>query len=30
VRMDVTTAKNGGKTEEKDQLRQHLEKDRCL
>jgi hypothetical protein len=29
VRMDVTTAKNGGKTEEKDQLRQHLEKDRC-
>ncbi len=29
VRMDVTTARNGGKTEEKDQLRQHLEKDRC-
>jgi hypothetical protein len=29
VRMDVTTARNSGKTEEKDQLRQRLEKDRC-
>lgn len=29
VRMDVTTARNGGKSEEKDQLRQRLEKDRC-
>jgi len=29
VRMDVTTARNGGKTEEKNQLRQRLEKDRC-
>jgi hypothetical protein len=29
VRMDVTTAYNGGKTEEKQQLRRHLEADRC-
>jgi hypothetical protein len=29
VRMDVTTALNSGKSEEKNQLRQHLEKDRC-
>ena len=29
VRMDVTIARNGGKSEEKDQLRQRLEKDRC-
>jgi len=29
VRMDVTTAANGGKTDEKQQLRQHLEADRC-
>jgi Transposase DDE domain len=29
VRMDVTTARNGGKTEEKNQLRQHLQPDRC-
>jgi hypothetical protein len=29
VRMDVTTALNSGKSEEKNQLRQRLEKDRC-
>jgi hypothetical protein len=29
VRMDVTTAANTGKGEEKQQLRQHLEPDRC-
>lgn len=29
VRMDVTTALNSGKSEEKQQLRQRLEKDRC-
>jgi hypothetical protein len=29
VRMDVTTAYNGGKTEEKQQLRRHLQADRC-
>jgi len=29
VRMDVTTAANTGKTEEKQHLRQHLEADRC-
>jgi hypothetical protein len=29
VRMDVTTAVNGGKTEEKDQLRRHLQADHC-
>ena len=29
VRMDVTTALNGGKTDEKNQLREHLEADRC-
>lgn len=29
VRMDVTTALNSGKSEEKSQLRQRLEKDRC-
>jgi Transposase DDE domain len=29
VRMDVTTARNGGKTDEKNQLRDRLEPDRC-
>src|SRR5262245_40139788 len=29
VRMDVTTAFNSGKSEEKNQLRQRLQKDRC-
>jgi hypothetical protein len=29
VRMDVTSARNGGQTEEKHQLRQRLEQDRC-
>jgi hypothetical protein len=29
VRMDLTTALNSGKSEEKNQLRQRLEKDRC-
>jgi hypothetical protein len=29
VRMDVTTARNGGQTEEKHQLRQHLQRDHC-
>jgi hypothetical protein len=29
VRMDVTTAVNGGKTEEKDHLRRHLQADHC-
>lgn len=29
VRMDVTTALNSGKSEEKNQLRQRLERDRC-
>lgn len=29
VRMDVTTARNGGHSEEKHQLRQHLAPDRC-
>jgi hypothetical protein len=29
VRMDVTTAANTGKTDEKQQLRQHLQADRC-
>lgn len=29
VRMDVTSARNGGFTEEKNQLRQHLQPDRC-
>ena len=29
VRMDVTTARNGGRTEEKHQLRQHLQPDHC-
>jgi hypothetical protein len=29
VRMDVTTALNSGKSEEKNQLRQRLQKDRC-
>lgn len=29
VRMDVTTALNSGKSDEKQQLRQRLEKDRC-
>lgn len=29
VRMDVTTALNSGKSDEKNQLRQRLEKDRC-
>jgi IS4 transposase len=29
VRMDVTIARNGGQTEEKHQLRQRLQKDRC-
>jgi hypothetical protein len=29
VRMDLTTARNSGQSEEKNQLRQRLEKDRC-
>jgi len=29
VRMDVTSARNGGHTEEKNQLRLHLQPDRC-
>lgn len=29
LRMDVTSAANGGKTSEKQQLRQHLQADRC-
>jgi hypothetical protein len=29
VRMDLTTAQNAGKNEEKNHLRQHLESDRC-